>query len=40
MMMWKERGGRVASAIFALVTALAFTAGATLNRLLLALGWS
>jgi ferrous iron transport protein B len=40
MMMWKERGGRVASAIFALVTALAFTVGAMLNRLLLALGWS
>ena len=39
MMMWKERGGRTAMAIFGAVTALAFAAGATLNQVLFAMGW-
>lgn len=39
MMMWKERGGRLALAIFGTVTALAVGAGAGLNQILLAAGW-
>ena len=39
MMMGKERGWRVALAIFGLVTVLAVFAGATLNQILVACGW-
>jgi ferrous iron transport protein B len=39
MMMWKERGARVAWTIFGLVTGLALLAGGALNQLLLAVGW-
>lgn len=39
MMMCKERGWRAGLAIFTVVTAFAFAAGAGLNQLLLALGW-
>ena len=39
MMMWKERGSRAALAIFAAVTVLAVGAGATLNQVLMAMGW-
>ncbi len=39
MMMLKERGARVALAIFASVTLLAIGAGASVNQILLALGW-
>ena len=39
MMMWKERGARLAMVIFASVTSVALVAGACLNQLLLAMGW-
>ena len=40
MMMWKERGGGVAMAIFVIVTGVAVAAGAALNQILVACGWS
>ncbi|MEE2886861.1 MAG: ferrous iron transport protein B [Planctomycetota bacterium] len=39
MMMWKERGARLALMIFATVTVVALIAGAGLNQLLLGIGW-
>ncbi len=39
MMMWKERGARIASSIFLIVTAVALLAGAGLNQVLIGLGW-
>jgi ferrous iron transport protein B len=39
MMMWNERGRRVALTTFALVTGIAFASGALLNQVLVALSW-
>lgn len=39
MMMWKERGARIASSIFLIVTVVALLAGAGLNQVLIGLGW-
>ena len=39
MMLLKERCGRTALAIFAAVPVLAVGAGATLNQVLMAMGW-
>jgi hypothetical protein len=39
MMMWNERGSKVALTTFGLVTLIAVASGALLNQILLALSW-